>query len=94
MSMFQDAYRGRLAAGRATAGQNIYRRNAQYGLNARRADLQTNEMAENQALQNKNRAYSVYGQAGQLATNAYQNQLANSGAFRNFAFGALTGLMR
>lgn len=91
---FSPSYQGAAWSGMANSARQQYGTNQEFGAQQRQS-LRDSSLRKgglrNQSMANQ---YQLYSGLGQLSNTAYGNQLQRSGGYRDFAIGALSGLMR
>jgi len=91
---FNPAYRAATWGGAADGARQRYGQEAQFGMDRRQAGRTANVRRAGIQGQARGNQYSLYSGLGDLSNQAYGNYLDRTGGYRNFAFGALSGLMR
>lgn len=91
---FNPSYQGAMWAGAANSARQQYGQNQDYAASQRQSQRQGSLRKAGLQSQAMGNRFSLYSGLGDLSNTAYSNYLQNRGGYRDFAIGALSGLMR
>lgn len=93
-SGFNPSYQGAMWAGAANTARQQYGQNQDFASSQKQAGRASGLRKAGLQGQRMGNQFSLYSGLGDLSNTAYSNYMQNRGGYRDFAIGALSGLMR